>query len=298
MNSDSYSNSGKSNLHTHPSGLTFLEIEGGFGSAEFCLQGAHLTRFHPRGQGALLFLSRQSFFEKGKAIRGGIPVIFPWFGPREGHPESPMHGLVRTRDWKLEEATVPESGDASVLFSIQSTPETLGAWPFPFELKLRFNLGASLSVLWDVKNTGTEPFVFEQALHPYFPVADIHQLQVHGLKNSRYHDKTAGPELQTDTEDHVGFTRETDRLYVDTEAALRVDDAAGAKRLLITKKGSRSSVVWNPWIAKAAALADLADDEWQGFVCVEQVNAKQNAITLAPGRTHRMEAAFSMETLR
>jgi glucose-6-phosphate 1-epimerase len=280
-----------------PAGLASLQLQGAFGSAQFFLQGAHLTRFHPRSQNEMLFVSAQSHFAPGKAIRGGIPVIFPWFGPREGHPESPMHGLVRTRDWELTDIKVPDNGSASVTFQMQSSPETLVLWPHAFALKLHFTLGETLHIAWEVSNTGSTPFVFEQALHPYFPVADVHHARVHGLHHCRFLDKTAGPELQTDLHENVRFTRETDRLYFDTEAPLVLEDPAAKQRLLISKKGSRSSVVWNPWIAKAAALADLADDEWQKFVCVEQVNAKHNAITLAPGEQHRMEAEFRSEII-
>jgi glucose-6-phosphate 1-epimerase len=243
----------------------------------------------------MFFVSTQSHFTPGKAIRGGIPVIFPWFGPREGHPDSPMHGLVRTREWELTEVHVPAAGAARVTFRIESSPETSAVWPHAFALELRFTLGDTLHIAWSTHNTGTDAFTFEQALHPYFPIADVHRARVHGLHGARFLDKTAGPELQTDSAEAVQFTRETDRLYLDTETPLVLEDPAANRRLVITKQGSQSSVVWNPWIAKAEALADLGDAEWQAFVCVEQVNAKHNAIRLEPGTQHRMEAEFRVE---
>jgi glucose-6-phosphate 1-epimerase len=288
---------GQIEFHTSAAGLTCLDLAGPFGTAQFFLQGAHLTQFCPRQQREMLFVSRQSHFAPGKAIRGGIPVIFPWFGPRDGHPESPMHGLVRTREWDLIDVKVPDTGPASVTFAFHSNEETLGAWPHPFDLQLQFQLGATLRILWEVRNTGPEAFTFEQALHPYFPVEDIHSAQVTGLRGASYLDKTAGPDLQHDTAESVQFIRETDRLYLDTSGPLTLENPAGKTRLRITKAGSQSSVVWNPWIAKAAALADLGDEEWQRFVCVEQVNAKHNAVHLPTGAAHTFTAEFSLETL-
>ena len=289
-----WSRPGTVDIHTHPDGLDSLEIRGAFGNAQIFLQGAHLTGFRPRGLREMLFVSRQSHFKPGKAIRGGIPLIFPWFGPREGHPDAPMHGLVRTRAWRVLDIEVPDQGAARVVLGLESCPETLAAWPHPFKTQIEFRMDSTLRIAWRIENTGSDSFTFEQALHPYFPVADIHSARVLGLQNAHFIDKTSGGTLCTDAKQEVRFTQETDRLYLDTRAALILEDPAAQARLTVTKSGSDSSVVWNPWIEKAASLADLADDEWQNFVCVEQVNAKHNAVTLAPGAVHEMDAEYRL----
>ncbi len=273
--------------------LPLLHLAGDFGSARFSPQGAHLIDFTPKNGKPMLFTSRNSHFAPGKAIRGGIPVIFPWFGPKDPNPLSPMHGFVRTRIWEVDFITVPEVGPATVQFSLESNEETLRIWPHPFRLTLEFKLGSSLEIVWKVRNTGRGRFQFEQALHPYFPVADIHSASVHGLHGIDYVDKTDQMSMKIDSEPTIRFTAETDRLYPDTTSDCILEDPTSGRRLRIEKKGSSSSVVWNPWVAKAAALSDLGDEEWRSFVCVEQVNAGRNAITLPAGACHYFEARYN-----
>ncbi len=275
-----------------PDGLVVFELNGEFGSAKFSPQGAHLMEFTPAGGKPLLFLSKQTALTRGKAIRGGIPVIFPWFGARAGHPESPMHGLVRTRVWEVASLEVPENRAAKIRMTFESNPETLSIWPYAFRLALDFTLGRNLVIRWETHNMDQSPFLFEQALHPYFPVSDVRSAGVEGLKGIRFIDKTDGLRLREDVADAVLFTAETDRLYLDTDSKLFLNDPGSFSRLGIDKVGSRSSVVWNPWIAKAASLPDLGDEEWREFVCVEQANAANNAVTLAPGEVHTLEVGY------
>jgi len=278
-------------------GLPLILLKGDFGSAKFAIQGAHLIEFTPKNQPPLLFVSRKSHFAPGKAVRGGVPVIFPWFGPREGHPEAPMHGLVRTRPWTVDSITVPEAGSAKVCFSFVSDAETQSVWPYAFHLKLEFTLGAALEIRWTVENTGREAFSFEQALHPYFPVEDVGQARVSGLEGASYIDKSDHLQRKIDSASAVTFAAETDRLYLDTDATCVLEDPAAGREIIFEKQGSHSSVVWNPWIAKAAALADLDDADWQRFVCVEQVNAAQNAVQLLPSATHIFAVRYFSQTL-
>lgn len=273
-------------------GLPLLEVRTGSLHAKFALQGAHLIEFNTSTGHSLLFVSKKSLFKKGSAIRGGIPVIFPWFGPREGHPESPMHGLVRTRPWELQKVEFRNQSSVLVSFAFSDTEETRALWPYPFRLELDFELGESLQISWRVINTGESPFTFEQALHPYFPIKDVHTACVKGLQGVSYIDKTDGLKIKTDTAPAISFTTETDRLYLDTETDCILEAGGDGGSLRLGKTGSHSTVVWNPWIAKAKALADMADEEWQAFVCVEQVNANRNAITLASGKTHLFQAFY------
>jgi glucose-6-phosphate 1-epimerase len=280
-----------------PGNLTTFRIHTPLVTARFATQGAHLIDFIPTGGAPLLFVSANSHFVAGKAIRGGIPVIFPWFGPRTGHPESPMHGLVRTRPWEISAIEVRPDHSVRVEFRFASSPETMELWPYAFELKLEFVLGTDLHVRWEVKNSGPESFRFEQALHPYFPIHDVFQTSVHGLKGAEYIDKTDGLSVKQESAEWVSFGAETDRLYLDTSATCILEDKSAGRRLVITKEGSQSSVVWNPWIAKAAALSDLRDEEWKEFVCVEQVNADRNSLELNPGGTHVFTVRYSPQSV-
>jgi len=288
-----WSKPGIIDFETSADGLEIFRIHTGSITARFAIQGAHLIDFTNNENIPLLFISRQSLFAPGKAIRGGIPVIFPWFGPREGHPESPMHGLVRTRPWQISEITIHPDGTAKVGFSFNDSPETLALWPHAFELKLEFTLGRELEVRWEVRNSGQNAFRFEQALHPYFPVQDVLRANVQGLAGATYIDKTDSLKLKEEGADAIVFSGETDRLYLDTTSTCILEDQAAGRRLTISKTGAGSSVVWNPWITKAAALSDMADDEWKEFVCVEQANANRNAIELKSGETHVFSARYA-----
>ena len=208
-----------------------------------------------------------------------------------------MHGLVRTRPWTIDSLEVPELGPAKVCFSFVSDVETQSVWPFAFRLKLEFTLGTALEIRWTVENTGREPFSFEQALHPYFPVEDIGQARVSGLQGASYIDKSDHLERKLDTLPAVTFAAETDRLYLDTAATCVLEDPAAGRAIVFEKQGSLSSVVWNPWIAKAATLADMDAADWQRFVCVEQVNAAQNAVRLSPSDTHIFAVRYFSQTL-
>jgi glucose-6-phosphate 1-epimerase len=283
---------------TSPDGLALFTISGAFGTARFSPQGAHLLEFNPKDGEPLLFLSARTHLTPGKAIRGGVPVIFPWFGARAGHSTSPMHGLVRTRVWNVEAISVPENGPASVRFTLHSNAETENLWPHAFSLSLEFVLGTALEIRWEVRNTGASSFTFEQALHPYFPVKDVHSASVTGLQGAEYIDKTDAFRRKVDASDSVTFNGEVDRLYLHTHGECVLHDPAAGRKLTVSKTGSAASVTWNPWITKAAALEDLGDDEWEHFVCVEQVNAADNAVTLPAGASHFLTARYAFSNSR
>jgi D-hexose-6-phosphate mutarotase len=278
---------------TSPQGLLSFRLRTAAFEARFALQGAHLIEFTPSGQPPLLFLSQHSLFTPGKAIRGGIPIIFPWFGAHPTLPQLPMHGLVRTRDWILDAVEIAEDGSAEVRFRFESTQETLALWPYPFRLRLTFELSEDLAISWITENNGPTPFRFEQALHPYFPVHHAPNASVEGLQNAEYLDKTDAFQLKRDSEQAVHFQAETDRVYLDTAQTCFLKDPDSGRVLRLSKEGSLSTIVWNPWVEKAAALADLGDTEWPRFVCVEQGNANRNALELEPGKSHHFQVRYA-----
>lgn len=292
-----FSRPGNIDFEESPAGLTRFRVRSPRFHAEFATQGAHLLRFTPNDGHPLLFLSAHTPFTPGKAIRGGIPVIFPWFGPREGDPGAPMHGLVRTRPWEIENIGIAPDGTGTVAFTLASSPETLQIWPHPFRLRMEFKLGETLEIEWEVHNPGPGTFRFEQALHPYFAVRDVFSASVRGLQGTRYVDKADGLCWKEEAAESVDFCGETDRLYVDTIAPCVLRDGAGGREVRLTKEGSASSVVWNPWSAKAALLADLGDEEWREFVCVEQANANRNAVELSAGKSHFLHVRYASQSV-
>jgi D-hexose-6-phosphate mutarotase len=274
-------------------GLPRLRVQTAHSIAHVYLHGAHVTHFELRGKesgGGLLFLSKASHFTEGKAIRGGVPVIFPWFGPRDGLPGAPMHGFARTSLWRFEEARLAQDECVDLTLRLESSDVTRALWPSDFVLRHTIRVGTELSMQLQVQNTGREAFAFEEALHTYLGVGDVQSVRVDGVAGCDYLDKTEGGRRKHDTAQTIRFTGETDRVYLDATGRCVVHDQALGRQIIVDKDASATTVVWNPWSAKAAALADLGNYEWRHFVCVETANAAENRVTLAPGATHTMTA--------
>ena len=270
-------------------------------TAELYLQGAHLTQWQPAGQQPVIFLSDRSAFVPGKAIRGGIPVIFPWFGAPETSPVHPptgsaSHGYARTWPWTLRFAAL--AGDDLHLSLTLDHNDHLHALGFgSVQLGLDLILGHTLTVRLSVANAGAEAFLFEEALHAYLSLADIHQVSVQGLVNTEYLDKTDGFRRKTQTEDPFRFTAETDRPYLHTPAPVTLVDPVLRRRLTLTKASSATTVVWNPAADLTAKLADLSPDAWEHFACLETANVAEDAITLVPGAAHTMSMHLRVDPL-
>lgn len=275
-------------------GLIRLAVTTPLAAAHVYLHGGHVTHFQPRGQPPVLFLSARSFFENGRAIRGGVPVCFPWFAARAGQPDAPMHGFARTMPWQVESLSV--DGDQTVLavLRLASDDTTRAHWPHDFVLRHHIVIGQRLSMMLEVENTSREPFTYEAALHTYLAVADIRTAAVTGLENAAYRDKTDGLQTKTQPAEPLRFTAETDRIFENTRASCVLDDPAGPRRIRVAKSGSATTVVWNPWSARAAALKDFGADEWPRMACIETANAGANPITLAPGAKHSMRAILAL----
>lgn len=267
--------------------ITTAEAQG-----EMYLHGAHVTSWKPRGADEVLFLSSKSRWEDGKAIRGGVPICFPWFADRAGDPKSPAHGLVRAKSWKLE--SIARKGNAvTVAMFTQSDDATRKWWPADFCLTYRATFGSELDLELEMVNTGKTPLRFEEALHAYFRVGRIEEVSLQGLDSVHYLDKPDSNRQKTQ-QGAITVTAETDRVYLDTAHAIELDDPSLGRRIRVTKANSRTTVVWNPWIAKAKALSDLGDGEWKQMVCIETSNVAAHAVELAPGERHLMKAVVGV----
>lgn len=277
-----------------PGNLPTALISDPHAEGSLVLQGAHVLHYQPEGQAPVLWSSRHSFFAPGRPIRGGIPICWPWFGAHPSDPGQPGHGFARTAPWQVLGSSSDAEGTLIELGLAQSS-ETLTRWPHPFHLRLRARFGARLWVALEVTNTGAQPMTFSGALHTYLAVSDAAAIAIEGLEGATYFDKVGGaPQRQ---EGAVRIGGETDRVYQDTLAECQVVDPRLGRRICIAKGGSRSTVVWNPWAAKAARLDDFGDLEYPGMVCVETANAAPDERTLAPGAAHSLQATLRTEPL-
>ena len=269
-------------------GLPKVRITSGEAAGEIYLHGAHVTSWTPAGGEEALFVSSQSHWEDGRAIRGGVPICFPWFGGKPDDPKAPAHGFVRTKAWELE--SISQTGDAvTVALFTESDESTRKWWTGDFRLVHRATFGEELSLELVVTNTGKTPLRFEEALHAYLRVGNIENARVRGLDSVHYIDKTDSNRRKLQ-QGEIVIAAETDRVYLDTSGAIELDDPVLRRRILVTKEHSRTTVVWNPWIEKARAFPDLAADEWKEMICVETSNVSEFAVDLAPGERHVMKA--------
>ncbi|MEA3211744.1 MAG: glucose-6-phosphate 1-epimerase [Chthoniobacter sp.] len=277
-----------------PGGLERLRLKTALADAEILLQGAHLTRFKPSHAEHVLFVSEASHFAPGKPVRGGVPVCFPWFAARAGHPESPSHGFARIKPWRVAALEGSSALGVRVLLELESDDETRALWPCDFVAQLRFEITRQLVMTLEIENRSPISWRFEAALHSYFSVSDVRNVSVTGLEGADYVDKVDASRRHRLAAAPLRIDGETDRLFPGSPSTCTIHDPGAPRQIIVEKSGSDTTVVWNPWIGKAAALEDFGDDEWPGMLCIETANAGENAIELGPGARHSMTATIRL----
>jgi len=269
--------------------LLMLEINTAWSRAELYLHGAHLTHFQIKDQPPLLFMSQFSRFKEGAPIRGGIPVVFPWFGAREGEP---AHGFARTQPWELREISQLTDGGLSLRLGLPDSPAAALFPKFTADYCLTF--GRTLAAELIVTNESEDQeFTFENCLHAYFQIGDITAVSVTGLKGTDYLDKVDGFSRKTERAEHLKFSRETDSVYLNTPHPVEIHDSKLQRRIRIEKSGSLSTVVWNPWADKAQQMPDFGNEEYKEMLCVEPGNVGENRITLPVGKSASFKIVVS-----
>jgi glucose-6-phosphate 1-epimerase len=273
--------------------LPMLEITTPWSSAEIYLHGAQVTHFKKHDEPPLLFLSQCSRFAAGQPIRGGIPIIFPWFGKPADKPN--QHGFARLRDWALKEMAVSPEGAVSVRLQMPECADSpeCAACAVDYLVTVGDTLTAELVVL----NQSAREFAFENCLHTYFAVGDIGAVRVVGLKGVDYLNQPTKFSRHTETQEAIHVTGEVDRAYLHTPHAVEIHDASLRRVIRVEKAGSRSTVVWNPWIEKARALPDFGDEEYKQMICVESGNVASDRIRLKPGGVSRLRIKLSSAPL-
>ena len=287
-----------------PDALRFEDGQGGLiravistpaAEADVYLQGAHATHWMPRGQRPVLFVSPKSLFAPGKAIRGGVPVIFPWFGARGDGKPGPAHGFARNTQWVIEGTGLRNDGRVEITLALAPNDVTRGFGYSAFHLRFRVTVGSELEMELETRNDAKEPLTYEEALHTYLAVADIRQVSVSGLEGTAYIDKTDGFKRKKLGNEPLRITKETDQVHLSTKSTCVVHDPVWSRSIIVEKSGSDSSVVWNPWIDKTKGMSDMAPDDWKEMICIETANAADNAVHLSPGASHKLTASIRVE---
>ena len=248
-------------------------------TAEIYLYGAHITSFKPKGEHDLLWLSEDVKFIVGKSIRGGVPLCWPWFGPHLSDSSKGPHGFARHLPWTL--VSIESSSDKTVVnFELTSDEQTLGLWNHHFKATVKITVSQSLTVEFTTENLGDTDMSISEALHTYFNIGSVDQVQIEGLDQVVYLDKVAGQEGEKVQAGDIDITSETDRVYINTNDTCLIKDSALNRTIEVSKTGGMSTVVWNPWIDKAASMPDVANDGYKTMVCVETANAFDNIVTV------------------
>lgn len=261
-------------------GLRVLKVSNEAAEAVIALHGAHVLSYKPAGEREVLWLSQESWHEAGKPIRGGIPVCWPWFGPAK----EPAHGVARITEWALKN-TVSDTAKTVLAFEA-----------FAFEnliAEITITIADSLTLELSTTNLGAEEFRLTSALHSYFSISNIADIAISGLDKAEYLDTLTG--TRHIQEEQIRFTAETDRIYDSSDAECVIEDPAYEKKIHVSKAGSLSTVIWNPWIAKSRRMPDFGDEEYHGMVCVEAANAANDFRILKQGDKHTLKTTIALK---
>jgi D-hexose-6-phosphate mutarotase len=284
----------KLHFMTGAGNLVFAHISNDYATATVAIQGGHVLSYQPHGGQPVLWVSELSNYSPGKAIRGGIPICWPWFGPHPTGSSLPAHGFARTAAWSVVSSETGRDGATQLRLELVDNEQTRAVWPHAFRLTIEISVGRALQVDLISHNSGNEPFTYGGALHSYFHVSDISNISISGLDGTTFIDQLQGNERHVQR-GQITFSGEVDCIYQGTDATCTINDSGLQRRVLIAKNGSNSTVVWNPWIAKAQRMTDFGDDEYRGMVCVETSNAADDVVTVAPGDNHLLRAIISVE---
>jgi glucose-6-phosphate 1-epimerase len=279
----------------HPIAGPALRLAVPGGEAIVALDGGHVVAWEPRGHKPVLWLS-PGRPTAGKALRGGIPVCWPWFADHPTDTTKPAHGFVRTRPWRLVAAS-RKAEVVRVQLSIATHADDALIWPHSACVDIVVTLGETLALDLVTHNTGTDTFALTQALHTYFAVGDSAKVTVEGFDGLSYADKLDGFSRRRQT-GVITFAGEVDRIYDTHDGHAVIIDRHWQRRIEIAKSGSRSSVVWNPGAVKGAQLGDLGSDGWRRFVCVETCNAGRDIVHLDPRAVQTLSATYTVSHLR
>jgi len=275
-------------------GLPVILIANKHATSLISLYGAHVLSYQPNDKKDVLWMSEKSTFEEGKAIRGGIPICFPWFGPHVTDSLLPQHGFARLIIWEVFEVLTLENGATKIQLQLHHSPVTKAYWPSEFSARLTVTVGVKLEASLSVTNTGEETFTYSDALHTYFNVSNINDINIDGLRSASYYEGTAS-ELRRQEEPLLQIVKEENRRYVGSVSDCVIYDKGYLRKIRVSKTGSKVTVVWNPGETNAKNIADIGGDGYKNFVCVEAVNAYDDVVTLASGEQFTMSTTIVVE---
>ncbi|MBD1227005.1 D-hexose-6-phosphate mutarotase [Xenorhabdus griffiniae] len=221
------------------------------------LQGAHLITWQPNNEKPVLWVSDNTLFSAGTAIRGGIPICWPWFGSFT----APNHGFARILPWELKAHDENENG-VILTFTLQDNAYTRKLWPHEFTLIARFKLGETCEI--ELESHGEYQAMC--ALHSYFNVSDINQIRVSGL-GSHFIDTLTDSEQYIDED--LAFHGRTDRIYTESDDFNLLRDPLWKRTIEIHHYHHSEVVCWNPGAALSSSMKDMSKEGYKNMACIE-----------------------------
>jgi glucose-6-phosphate 1-epimerase len=253
-------------------------------------QGAQLLFWTLPDECPVVWISPDAKYQPGKSPRGGTPICWPWFGPHPS-PDHPAHGLVRGKDWNLDTFVRTPEGIDTLRFTTETSPESTPLWPFRTRLALTYHVGSTLRIELETTNLDDQIVTVTEAIHTYFGVKDVRAIEILGLEETTFIDRLQENHRATQ-QGPVRIHAETDQIYLSNSSDCRILDPLLHREIHLESEGASSHIIWNPWKQKAQLLGDLGTEHYLSMVCVEIGNVCDNAIRIAPGETHRLQALY------
>jgi len=266
-------------------GFKYLSIENESATAKIAFQGAHIFHFQAKDKVPLLWVSDKSNFEDGKAIRGGVPICWPWFGEHPTNSSLPKHGFARISLWELDEVIDTNPAVTEVKMSLLGSE----LFDYKFKLTVTFKIGKELKISLSTENLDERAFTISQALHTYFMIDSVENVKISGLEALEFTDFIDGTKHIQDS--FVSITKEVDRIYQNVNYPLSLVDAN--RYISIDSNGSNSSVVWNPWSSKCSQMDDMSVDSYKHFICIETTNTREDEKVIVQNSSHTLEAIYT-----
>ena len=293
-----YSNNSDVSFTQNENSIIFLQVHNKYAKATISLYGAQVLSFIPHGHQDALWMSSNTAVEPGKAIRGGIPLCFPWFGPHATDNNKAQHGFARLTNWQVLAINQLPNMQTNIQLTLQQSNTSLAVWPYQFVAHLNILVGASITISLKVANKSANAFTYSNALHSYFSISNIQNIAITGLAQSKYYngfEKTT----QIQAQPLLHFTQEENRRYVHHTNTCTIIDADYNRKITIKKTGSKVTVVWNPGAATASTIKDIPTNAYKNFVCIEPTNAYNeiDLITLLPHQSHTISTIIGIEQI-
>lgn len=291
-----FGKNGEISFRQLPDGIVIAEIDNALAIASVSLYGGHVVSWQPKTQTKpVIWVSDSVKFQQGKAIRGGVPICWPWFGAHPTNTALPGHGYARVTNWELTSVQTLSNGVTALNLSLEKSDLSPVHWDAEVRLTLKITVGDTLEVALTTVNDCDHEITFTEGLHTYFQISDIANIRVVGLEGGDYIDLVNRNERRTQ-QDAITFNGELGRVFLDNQVTCVIEDQTLNRRIRIEKKGSNSTAVWNPGFTVASKMDDLGAVGWRSMVCVESANAVGNPVVLMSKESHTLGSAYYVDS--